>query len=90
MNHYTTKGVCCKEIQFEVEGEVIKNVRFESGCNGNLKGLSSLVDGMKLDDVIRKIKGTTCGKRKTSCPDQLAIALENWKLQQNNKKDVSI
>lgn len=85
MYHYTTRGVCAKEIQFEVENDLIKNVRFESGCNGNLKGLSSLVNGMKVDDVITKIKGTTCGKRKTSCPDQLARALEHWKLQQDNE-----
>ena len=86
MNTYITKGVCAKVIDFDVENGVIKDVKFEAGCNGNLKGLSSLVQGMKVDEVIEKIKGTTCGKRNTSCPDQLATALENWKIEQNANK----
>jgi len=81
MSTYVTKGVCAKGIDFEVENGIVKEVKFEAGCNGNLKGLSSLVQGMKVEDVIEKIKGTTCGKRNTSCPDQLAVALENWKAQ---------
>jgi len=79
MNTYKAKGVCATEIKFEVEGNIIKYVSFSSGCNGNLKGISALIEGMDVDDVIKKIKGTDCKNRGTSCPDQLAIALENWK-----------
>ncbi len=73
---YKTKGTCSKEIIIELENDVIKNVEFFGGCNGNLKGISSIVKGMKIDDVIEKLKGITCGNRSTSCPDQLSKALE--------------
>lgn len=76
MNTYITKGVCSKQITFEIEGNIIKNVAFLSGCNGNLQGISKLVEGMAIEDVVRKLKGISCGDKKTSCPDQLAIALE--------------
>ena len=72
---YKTSGVCSRNIYIEVEDEVIKKVSFEGGCNGNTKGISSLVEGMRIDDVIKKLKGIKCGFKATSCPDQLAEAL---------------
>ena len=73
---YSTRGTCSRAIEVELEGETIKNVRFYGGCPGNLKGISQLVVGMNARDVIAKLKGTTCGYRDTSCPDQLSLALE--------------
>lgn len=73
---YQTKGVCSSSIDIEVEDDVIKFVQFYGGCNGNLKGISSLVTGMKVEDAISKLKGIHCGIKNTSCPDQLAQALE--------------
>ncbi len=73
---YKTKGTCSKEIIVELDNNIIKNVEFLGGCNGNLKGISSIVKGMKVDDVIEKLKGITCSGRPTSCPDQLSKALE--------------
>jgi len=74
--NYKTKGVCSQMIHFEVEDNKVHNVQFFGGCNGNLKGIASLVEGMDIDDVIARIEGTTCGMKKTSCPDQLAQALK--------------
>ena len=82
MNNYKTSGVCAKEISFLVENDIVTQVIFKEGCAGNLKGIGALVQGMKVDDVISKIKDTKCGQRDTSCPDQLAKALANWKAQQ--------
>ena len=73
---YKTKETCSKEIIVELDNDIIKNVEFLGGCNGNLKGISSIVKGMKVDDVIEKLKGITCSGRPTSCPDQLSKALE--------------
>ncbi len=73
---YTTRGVCSRSINIEIEGDTLKNIEFIGGCNGNLKGISSLVMGMKIDEVIEKLKGIRCGYKDTSCPDQLATALE--------------
>lgn len=73
---YQPQGVCSKEIDIEVKDGVIKSVAFTGGCNGNLQGISSLVTGMKTEDAIRKLKGIRCGFKSTSCPDQLACALE--------------
>ena len=78
---YKTKGTCSREITFEVENGKVKNVQFFGGCNGNLKGIGALVEGMDIDDVIARIEGTTCGMKKTSCPDQLAQALKAYKAQ---------
>lgn len=78
---YKTKGVCSRSIEIELEGDTVKSVTFNGGCNGNTKGISSLVRGMKVDDVITRLKGTDCGGRGTSCPDQLAKALEQAKMQ---------
>lgn len=78
---YKTSGTCSQLIDFEVEDDVIKSVAFTGGCNGNLKGISALVSGMKVDDAIAKLKGIKCGFKNTSCPDQLARALEQYKAQ---------
>ncbi|MBP7347604.1 MAG: TIGR03905 family TSCPD domain-containing protein [Butyrivibrio sp.] len=73
---YKTKGTCSTQIDLEVEEGIIKNVAFTGGCNGNLQGVSKLVEGMKAEDAIAKLKGIRCGYKSTSCPDQLATALE--------------
>ena len=76
---YKTKGTCSQHILFEVEDNKVVNVQFVGGCNGNLKGISSLVEGMNIDDVIAKVDGSQCGMKATSCPDQLAQALKEAK-----------
>lgn len=76
---YTTKGTCSREIYFEIEDGKVRNVQFLGGCNGNLKGIGSLVEGMDVDEVIARLEGTTCGSKATSCPDQLATALKQAK-----------
>lgn len=73
---YKTQGTCSQRILFEVDGNIVKNVQFLGGCNGNLKGIGSLVEGMNIDEVIARLEGTTCGLKATSCPDQLAQALK--------------
>ena len=73
---YKTKGVCSSTIVFEVEDDVITSLQFIGGCNGNLKGISSLCIGMKVQDVIERLEGIKCGFKSTSCPDQLAKALK--------------
>lgn len=72
---YKTKGTCSQRIYFDIEDGKVLNVEFLGGCNGNLKGIGSLVNGMDVDEVIRRLEGTTCGMKTTSCPDQLAKAL---------------
>ena len=76
---YKTKGVCSSTINFEVEDDVITSLQFIGGCNGNLKGISSLCIGMKVQDVIERLDGIKCGFKSTSCPDQLAKALTKVK-----------
>ena len=74
---YNAQGTCSRQIIVDVDDDnVIKNVTFVGGCNGNTKGISQLVKGMKIDDVIARLQGITCGFRPTSCPDQLATALK--------------
>ncbi len=73
---YKTRGTCSREIDITLDGDVIVDVRFISGCSGNTSGLSALVKGMKVEDVIGRLKGIKCGFKSTSCPDQLAIALQ--------------
>ena len=73
---YTTNGTCSREILFEIEDGKITKVEFIGGCNGNLKGICSLVEGMPVEDVIARLDGITCGPKATSCPDQLARALK--------------
>ncbi len=75
--NYQTKGTCSKQINVEVEDGRVVDVEFIGGCNGNLKGISKLVKGMKVEDIIDKLEGTKCGFKNTSCPDQLAQALKN-------------
>ena len=77
MIKYATKGTCSREITIKVDGDVVESVEFLYGCPGNTFGVSELVKGMKVTDVVSKLKGIKCGQRGTSCPDQLAIALEN-------------
>ena len=77
---YKTSGVCSSRIAFEVENDVLTKVRYFDGCNGNLSGISKLVEGMKVDDVVEKLSGIKCGKKQTSCPDQLARALKQYVL----------
>ena len=73
---YKTKGTCSQMILFDVEDGNVKNVSFMGGCNGNLKGIGALVEGMKVEDVIARVEGIRCGMKSTSCPDQLAQALK--------------
>lgn len=78
---YKTKGTCSQKIFFDIEDGKVKNVQFLGGCNGNLKGIGALVEGMNVDDVIARLEGTKCGMKSTSCPDQLAKALKEAKAQ---------
>lgn len=73
---YNTKGTCSRQILFEIEDGKVKNVQYIGGCNGNLKGIGALVDGMDAKEVISRLEGTACGMKATSCPDQLAQALK--------------
>ena len=73
---YKTSGTCSSMIDIETNGDIIESVAFTGGCNGNLQGISALVKGMKIEDAIAKLKGIKCGFKNTSCPDQLARALE--------------
>ena len=76
---YKTFGTCSREINFEVVDNKLTNVSFLGGCNGNLQGISKLVEGMDIDEVIARVEGIKCGARQTSCPDQLAKALKQFK-----------
>ena len=73
---YKTKGTCSRSILFDIEEGKVKNVQFIGGCNGNLKGIGALVEGMDVQDVISRVEGIQCGMKSTSCPDQLAQALK--------------
>ena len=74
--NYKTSGTCSREIIFEIEDGKVTNLHFIGGCNGNLQGIGALVEGMKVEDVIARVEGISCGGRPTSCPDQLAKALK--------------
>ncbi|WP_318663759.1 TIGR03905 family TSCPD domain-containing protein [Treponema sp.] len=74
---YKTVNTCASKIEFDIEGDVITNVKFHGGCNGNLKAVSKLVDGMTVEQIETKLKGNTCGPRSTSCADQLCTAIRN-------------
>ena len=74
---YIPRGVCSRKIDYEIEDGIIKNISFTGGCNGNLSGISKLVIGMPVEQVISLLSGTTCGLKETSCPDQLAAALRD-------------
>ena len=73
---YRTRGTCSQRILFEIEDGILHNVQFLGGCNGNLKGIGSLVEGMPAQQVVERLEGTTCGMKPTSCPDQLARAIK--------------
>lgn len=73
---YQPEGVCSKKINIVLDGDVIQSVKFEGGCNGNTQGVAALAQGMKVQDYINRCKGIKCGFKPTSCPDQLALALE--------------
>ena len=75
---YQTSGVCSREIEFEVVDGRLHNVRYLGGCNGNLQGVGALVEGMEIHEAITRLKGIKCGMKGTSCPDQLATALEKY------------
>ena len=75
---YQTQGICARFINVEIENEIIKNVEFIGGCDGNHKGICNLSIGLNIHDVIKNLKGITCGARSTSCPDQLAVCLEKY------------
>ncbi len=76
---YKTKGVCARSIEFEVEDDKVINVKFDGGCAGNSQGVASLVEGMNVDEAIRRMQNIKCGFKSTSCPDQLALALKEFK-----------
>lgn len=76
---YKTSGVCASQITFDVENDLVKNVRFTGGCSGNTQGVALLVEGMHVDEVINRLKGVRCGFKTTSCPDQLTKALIKYK-----------
>ena len=76
---YKTRGTCSTQIDFDLEGDVIEKVVFTRGCKGNLEGMSRMVRGQNVDEVIERLRGTRCGENPTSCPDQLARALEEAK-----------
>ena len=73
--NYRTQNVCAVQISFDLEGDIVSNIQFLGGCNGNLKAISKRVDGMSVDYIESKLKGNTCGMKSTSCADQLAIAV---------------
>ena len=81
MNVYKTKGTCSREIHYSVKDGVVESIEVIGGCNGNLKGIVSLVKGRKIDEVIGDLKGIDCNFKGTSCPDQLAKALKQYKEQ---------
>ena len=85
MYTYIPKGVCSSQIDFDIENNKLKNASFVGGCNGNLKGICSLVEGMDIDSIIEKLRGIDCRGKGTSCPDQLAKALEEIKNKQSDK-----
>ena len=76
--NFTTKGTCCRQILIELDdANRVLNVKFNGGCNGNLKGIAALITGMDADEVRKRLAGIKCGMKETSCPDQLAKALES-------------
>lgn len=75
IHKYNTVGTCSRSIEIHTDGDIVTRVRFEGGCHGNTQGISKLVEGMKIDDVIARLRGIDCKGRGTSCPDQLACAL---------------
>lgn len=83
---YTPKNVCSIQMEFEIDGDIVKGLKVIGGCPGNTVGVSKLVEGRKIDDIIKMLKGIQCGMKGTSCPDQIATALEEYKKINNTKK----
>ena len=79
---YKPKGTCSRLMEFEMEGDIIKSLKVSGGCNGNLQGISSIIREKSVDEVIRAFEGIHCGPRPTSCPDQIACALKEYKAPQ--------
>lgn len=79
---YNTHGTCSRQINLEVENNIVTNISFVGGCSGNTQGICALVVGMNVEDVIERLRGIKCGFKPTSCPDQLAQALEQYKKEQ--------
>ena len=75
---YKPKGVCSREFIFDIEDDTVKSLKVVGGCNGNLQGISRLLEGMKIEEIIKRIEGLTCGTKQTSCPDQIADALKAY------------
>ena len=75
-NVYKTRGTCSRSIEFDLDDGIVRNVKFNGGCSGNTQGIAALAEGMKAEDVIARCKNIMCGMKGTSCPDQLAKALE--------------
>ncbi|MBQ1350792.1 MAG: TIGR03905 family TSCPD domain-containing protein [Ruminococcus sp.] len=81
---YTPRGVCPMNISFELDGDTVSNIQFTGGCNGNLKAIAKLVDGWTVEQIEEKLRGNTCGRKPTSCADQLAVAVRAAKNAQAN------
>lgn len=84
---FTPKGVCSRGIHVELDGDVIRSVKFDGGCNGNTQGVAALAVGMTVDEYVKRCKGIKCGFKNTSCPDQLALALEEALAEQKKAYD---
>lgn len=86
MDHvYRTRNVCSTDIYFTLEGKYVRNIRFVGGCNGNLKAIARIVDGWTVDEIVEKLGGNTCGRRYTSCADQLSIAVREAYEEENRR-----
>ncbi len=86
MYQYKTRGTCSQIINIDVEDGVVRSVEFLGGCDGNLQGIAKLVEGMRTEDVIKRLNGIICGTKGTSCPDQLSCALQQIAEMENNKE----
>ena len=82
MYSFTPRGVCSRQIDVELDGDTVKSIQFTGGCDGNLKAISKLVRGQKVDEVVSLLEGNTCGRRSTSCADQMCKALREAQVQQ--------
>lgn len=82
---YVPRGVCSRRIDIEIENNVIKSVKYTGGCAGNTQGVAALIAGMPVDEAIERLAGIRCGFKQTSCPDQLANALKEYKSENENK-----
>ncbi len=85
---YQTSGTCCQMMQVKIKDNKVMDADFYGGCNGNLKGIKSLIKGMEVEEVIERLEGITCGAKPTSCPDQLAKCLIQYKQKQYSKAEI--